>query len=361
MKVGTLGEESRMKFELVRCTEGDRWFPWNYGRRIQERRVGMARIATVEPGLLVINAVDRRGRVLGSCCLRIGARYSEYLLGDEEYRYGALAAGPSYFWNDDPETPWILTLKSFWVRPEARRQGVARAFAEAVREFGLPTYLCFANKMVQAWFDREYRPNRKTSELQKTIKKLMRSQAEDPELGQTNDFIVHLQAEADSFEMWKSSHGGSLEVVTLERILFEPDRIDDWAADSGEEHELGFSDSAFAEDRSFGYELLPSCHSWGPEEGPWDEVPIDVESGDLEKAEEDYRGRPSFTAGTAEGWVTDPQALKFYATVRHFLRTFEWREFKELDDAMTELFVRDLSESPRGLRRFHALISSGSG
>ena len=49
--------------------------------------------------------------------------------------------------------------------------------------------------------------------------------------------------------------------------------------------------------------------------------------------------------------------MRSYATVRHFLRTLEWQEFDEVDNAARELFVRDLRDEPRGLRSFNALVS----
>jgi hypothetical protein len=150
-----------LDFEPVRCDQGDRWFPWNYGRKARDGRVGMKQFAH-EPGLLVLNAVTPTGRIMGSCSLRVGYRHSGYLLSDEEYRYGAAAAGPAYFWPDDESCPWILVLKSF-----------------------------------------------------------------------------------------------SEELVGLDRGLLFPERADEWAIDSGDVFEVGFSDSAFAEDRCFGYALSP--------------------------------------------------------------------------------------------------------
>jgi hypothetical protein len=55
--------------------------------------------------------------------------------------------------------------------------------------------------------------------------------------------------------------------------------------------------------------------------------------------------------------VFDAEAMLAYATVRRFLRTLQWREFTNLDRAAEELFAVDLSEQPRGLRRFSALVS----
>ncbi|MGH2804153.1 MAG: hypothetical protein ACRDL4_14065 [Thermoleophilaceae bacterium] len=58
-----------------------------------------------------------------------------------------------------------------------------------------------------------------------------------------------------------------------------------------------------------------------------------------------------------EGWVFDSDAMRAYATVRHFLSTLRWREFTDLDEAAQELFVVDLDEQPRGLLRFSALYT----
>jgi hypothetical protein len=115
--------------ELVPCSAGERWFPWNYRRRYRDRIISMSRFVP-EPGLVVLNAVESGGRVVGSCALRVGYRHSEYVLRDEEYQYGAMAAGPAYFWTDSEDIPWILIIKSFWVRPSHRRRGIARAFAQ---------------------------------------------------------------------------------------------------------------------------------------------------------------------------------------------------------------------------------------
>ena len=93
-----------MDLELVTCVEGDRWFPWNYGRKSALGRVAAARFGA-QPGLVVLNAVRADGRVLGSCALRLGYRHSEYVLGDEEYQYGVASARPAYFWPDDEKSP----------------------------------------------------------------------------------------------------------------------------------------------------------------------------------------------------------------------------------------------------------------
>jgi hypothetical protein len=341
-------------FELHRCAAGDRWFPWNYGRTYASGRVGMARFDP-EPGLFVINAVDRYGRVLGSCSLRVGSRHSEYVLGDEEYRYGALAAGPAYFWKDDGSSPWIVLLKSFWVRPSQRRKGIARAFAEFARDIGLPAYLAFANKKVEAWFHSEYRPSARRSRLQRSIATAMRAKAGAPNTGGESDFTVYVQAEAMAWRVWRSWHGGTFEGVDLDDALCWPDRMDEWAADSGEEFELGFSDSAFAHDRCYGYVLEPWCEGWraAPDADPIREP----DEAALEAAEAALREEPVFAAGAIEGWITDTKAMRAYASVRWFLRNLEWREFRDLDDAARELFVRDLRDEPRGLWRFSALVS----
>jgi hypothetical protein len=279
------------------------------------------------------------------------------VLSDEEYQYGAAAAGPAYFWKDDERCPWILILKSFWVRPGDRRNGIARAFAGFARDIGLPTYLGFANKNVEVWFHSEFRPTENLSKLQSKIAMAMRGRTGGSEPDRAADFTVHIQAEASALRLWNSWHGGSSERVGLEEALCSPDRMDLWAADSGEEFEAGFSDSAFADDRSFGYVLTPWCDGWGPDEGPFDSLSHEVSPDEWDAAERAYAQKSAFAAGSIDGWVTDPKAMCAYATVRHFLRNIDWREFHGVDEAADELFVRDLHDQPRGLRRFSALVS----
>lgn len=345
-----------MDFELVRCSEGERWFPWNYGRRSSERRVGMRRFMP-EPGFVVLNAITPSGRVLGSCSFRVGYRHSEYILGDEEYRYGALAAGPAYFWPDDESCPWILVLKSFWVRPSLRRKGIARRFAAYVRDLGLPAYLAFANKNVREWFDREFRPTKRLSPFQRKIAKAIRAAdvrympEDDP------DFTIFLQAEASALLLWESAHGDLYQAVNLDRVLLSPDRADVWAIDGGETFEAGFSDSAFAEDRCYGYVLGAWCDSWGPETEPFDDLETEAPDDEYETAKALYARRSCFAAGSIDGWVLDPDAICTYASVRCFLRTLTWREFHDVNDAVRELFIRDLRDEPRGLRCFSALVT----
>ena len=256
-----------MHFELVECADGDVWFPWNYRRRTKTGRVGVTRFAA-EPGLVVFNAVDGRGRVLGSCSMRIGYRHSQDILRDEEYQYGAMAAGPAYFWADDDACPWILVVKSFWVRPGVRRNGIARAFASRARDIGLPAYLGFANKHLEAWFNREFRPGAEPSRLQTRIETAMRAPAAGFEPERKPDFTVFLQAEASAMLLWQSWHGAMDESVGLAEALCDPDRAGAWDVDSGEVFEAGFSDSAFAADRAFGYRCRPGATAGDLTEGP---------------------------------------------------------------------------------------------
>jgi|GEM_PF-5429392 len=345
-----------MDFELIRCSEGDRWFPWNYGRRSSEGRVGM-RLFTREPGLVVLNAIGPGGRILGSCSFRVGYRHSECILGDEEYRYGALAAGPAYFWPDHESCPWILVLKSFWVRPGLRRNGIARRFAAYVRDLGLPAYLAFANKNVEKWFNREFRPTKRLSPLQRKITKAISATGTRYMPEDDPDFTIFLQAEASALLLWRSWHGDLYQAVELDNVLLSPDRADLWAIDGGEGFEAGFSDSAFAEDRYFGYTLASSCHSWGPEAEPFGELDTDASDDEYETAQAAYAQRSCFVAGTMDGWIIDLDAMCAYASVRHLLRTLKWREYTDINDAVRELFVRDLRDEPRGLRSFSALVS----
>jgi hypothetical protein len=226
----------------------------------------MARVVP-QPGLVVLNAVEAGGRVVGSCALRLGYRHSEYILGDEEYQYGAASAGPAYFWPDDQMSPWILVIKSFWVRPADRRLGIARAFAEYAGGLGLPGYLGFANKHMETFFDREFRPTRKTSPIQRKIARGWREAADGFEPSDDCHFTVFVQAEASAMHLWQSWHGGLHECVDLERVLCFPDRADFWEIDSGEAYEAGYSDSAFAADRCCGYALSSWLDTWGPNEG----------------------------------------------------------------------------------------------
>jgi hypothetical protein len=346
-----------MSFELVRCNEGDRWFPWNYGRKSPEGRIGIKRFAH-EPGLVAINATTSAGRVLGSCSLRVGYRHSEYLLSDEEYQYGALAAGPAYFWRDDQSCPWILVLKSFWVRPDVRRNGIARRFAAYARDMGLPTYLAFANKHVKAWFDRQFSPTDEASPLQAKIVKAMSAPGESDSMPDRDaDFTVFVQAQAPALLLWHAWPGISEELVGLDKALLFPDRADELAIDSGEVFEVGFSDSAFAEDRCFGYVLSPWCDVWGPKTSPLDELPHGASEEDYEAAESAFALQSHFTAGSVDGWIIDSEAMCAYASVRHFLRTLTWQDYDDINDAAQELFVRDLRDEPRGLSGFSALAS----
>ena len=301
-----------MSFELVRCNEGDRWFPWNYGRKSPEGRIGIKRFAH-EPGLVVINATTSAGRVLGSCSLRVGYRHSEYLLSDEEYQYGALAAGPAYFWRDDQSCPWILVLKSFWVRPDVRRNGIARRFAAYARDIGLPTYLAFANKHVKAWFDRQFSPTDEASPLQAKIVNSMSAPGESDSMPDRDaDFTVFVQAQAPALLLWHAWPGISEELVGLDKALLFPDRADE---------------------------------------------PHGASEEDYEAAESTFALQSHFTAGSVDGWIIDSEAMCAYASVRHFLRTLTWQDYDDINDAAQELFVRDLRDEPRGLSGFSALAS----
>jgi hypothetical protein len=195
------------------------------------------------------------------------------------------------------------------------------------------------------------------SRLQTRIATAMRAAAGDFEPDLDADFTVYLQAEASAMLLWRSWHGGMYEPVGLSEVLCEPDRAGLWDIDSGEAFEAGFSDSAFASDRSFGYVLAPWCDAWGPEEGPHDHLSDDASDSDYFDADAAYDVRTSCAAGTLRGWVSDAEAMLAYATVRHFLRTLRWREHVDLSDAARELFVRDLRDQPRGLRRFSAMVS----
>lgn len=346
-------------FTIARCVPGDRWFPWNYGRRTEQGRHGLKRFE-LSPGFTVVNAINERRRVLGSASLRVGYRHSEYLLADEEYRYGQPGAGP-FFWADDDAVPWVLLLKSLWVRPEVRRRGIARAFAEHISGLGLPTYMAFANKHMEAWFGREFSAADEPSRLQMRIRQALAAGTGDTEDDEApkvlHETTVHVHAAASSYDLWRSGHGGDGEPVDLEDVLLWPDRAGFWELDSGEIVELGFSDSAFARDRSYGYRLWSDVQSWGPRHGPYDNLPDDPDDDTFDAAREALEAELSCVAGAIGVEIYDEAALRAYATVRRFLRTLEWQEFLTVEGAAREVFIDDLEQSPRGLRHFSALLA----
>lgn len=158
-------------------------------------------------------------------------------------------------------------LKSFWVRPGLRRNGIARRFAAYARDLGLPAYLAFASKNVEQWFNREFRPTKRLSPLQRKITKAIGATGTRYMPEDDPDFTIFLQAEAA------------------------------------------------------------------------------------------YTRRSCFAAGTIDGWIIELDAICASASVRHFLRTLKWREYTDVNDAVRELFVRDLRDEPRGLRSFSTLVS----
>ena len=118
-----------------------------------------------------------------------------------------------------------------------------------------------------------------------------------------------------------------------------------------------FSDSAFAEDRCFGYTLGSWCDAWGPEGDPFDELSADASDEVYETTEAAYTQKSCLVAGSVDGWIIDAEAMCAYASVRYFLRTLTLRDYDDVNDAARELFVRDLRDEPQGLRRFSALVS----
>ncbi|MEA2371602.1 MAG: hypothetical protein QOH12_1996 [Solirubrobacteraceae bacterium] len=251
----------------------------------------------------------------------------------------------------------MIILESLWVRPEQQRNGIARHFAVYVRDVGLPTYLAFANRHVAAWFNCEFRPSDRPSRLQEVIATAMRAPGATFEPGQAPDSAVFVQAEASALRLWRSWPESSSDISGLDQVLGFPVRADIWTIDGGEVFEAGFSDSAFAEDRQFGYALQPWWDAWGPAQGPFASMGDDPYDEDYDDADAAYAPLSSFTAGSADGWVIDPEAMCAYATVRRFLRTLAWHDYHDVDDAARELFVRDLRDEPRGLRGFSALVT----
>ena len=138
---------------------GGRYFPWNYGRRIADGRV-TRRVHHGARGWHVFNAVDARGRILGSAALQVGPRAAERMISTEEFAYGGGngSRGP-YIWPDHGDETYILVLHGLWTRPGARRQGVARRLVATVAEYGLPMYVAFGNPHMERWFEAELKPD----------------------------------------------------------------------------------------------------------------------------------------------------------------------------------------------------------
>lgn len=84
----------------------------------------------------------------------------------------------------------------------------------------------------------------------------------------------------------------------LDKALFSPERADSWDIDSGETFEVGFSDSAFAEDLQFGYALSALCDALGPTGAPFDDLPDDPsDDEDYDAAKTTFATRSCFAAG----------------------------------------------------------------
>ena len=145
-------------------------------------------------------------------------------------------------------------------------------------------------------------------------------------------FTVFVQAEASAWLLWRSWPRVSEELVSLDRGLLFPERADEWAIDSGEVFEPGFSDSAFAEDRRFGYALSAWCDAWGPDADPFDALPADAPDEDYEAAEAALALQSCFDAGSVDGWIIDSEAMCAYASVRRFLRTLTWHDYDDVNE-----------------------------
>ena len=173
-------------------------------------------------------------------------------------------------------------------------------------------------------------------------------------------FTIELQAEAPTLLLWRAWPFDHEEVVPLSETLSDPSRAEAWEIDGGEIFEAGFSDSALAADRCYGYILDSWFEDSGPTHGPYAALEGEVDDGELDAATAAFASQRSRCEGSIDGWIVDEQATLAYAEVRHYLRTLQWRTFDQIAEAADELFVRDLRESLRGLTEFDAVLSLAS-
>jgi hypothetical protein len=336
---------------------GGAYFPWNYARRHQGARIGR-RVHVADRGCHAFNALDSRGRVVGSALALIAPRASARMISTEEFAYGGGngSRGP-YLWSDeDHDQPWIIALLGLWTRPSVRRQGVARRVVMRVAEFGLPVYVAFGNPYMDRWFNAELSPSQdELGDWQEAVYAFM-AYAEDPWIEEAPGGCYQWQLELTATRRLAS---GMLygEAPTLGELLFRPRRATWYELDGGA-GEADLSDTPFAQDRRYGYELrVDTC----------DDLDVDV---DFEaEAAEDLLEQALDEAVTlrAEGelMITNSTVLKDYAAFRRMLRTGEAHPAASGTEADTvhELLVASHEPAYRDFLGFAVRLapSDGSG
>lgn len=320
-------EESEFRVEPVAA--GEHYFPWSYGRRASSGRVSR-QVHGGGRGCHVFNALDAHGRVVGSADFQVGPRAEDSMIATEEFAYGGgnNSRGP-YLWPDDGQETYIIVLRGLWTRPKVRRQGIARLLVASVGEFGLPMYVAFGNPHMEHWFETALRPSN------------------DWEMGYWQEAVQTFQAYAH--DPWPSTRTGgryrwnltcavkrrivdrefyAYDPPLLGDVLFSPKRAT-WMDLDGGAGEVDLTDTAFAEDRRFGYELTVDRHA---------DASLDID-GDPE----DEAALDQIVTLRATGvlTVTDLAVLRDYAQFRRMLRTGVARPPRPATefDAVVELLV----------------------
>jgi GNAT superfamily N-acetyltransferase len=329
-----------MHVRTVLCQPGDWYFPWNYRRRDKSGGRVIRRRHDAGRGEHVVNALDDRGRIVGSAHLRVGARALKRMIKTEEFEYGGgnNSRGP-YLWPDDHDAlPWIVVLHGLWTRPDARRRGVARHLIEHIRGFELPLYVAFANPHMESWFERELHPDEdEFAPWQEAIDAwgyLTEEAAVQPFAAPRYQWAIELIADRSvGYGELYAERSYAEDPLTLSDLLFEPPRADWYDLDGGA-GESDISDTAFAADRRYGYELAITEVQ---EEPLIRDIDWDLPDAHAALAE------PVTLAAAGELTVTVPDVITEYATLRRLLRTGRSEDGITVADAVEELLIADVT------------------
>lgn len=244
---------------------------------------------------------------------------------------------------DAGDETYIVILTGLWTRPEHRRRGVARRLVEAVGEFGLPVYVAFGNPNMERWFEAEHQPDdSETGPWQEELSNF-ETYAEDPWPGDTPGGNYRWQLTCSARRAIATGEFYFDREATLGAVLFTPARAD-WFDLDGGGGETDLSDTAFADDRRYGYELtITELHDTSLDIGDLD----DTDAYESEEAAYEAALQQAVTI-TASGHlhVINIDYVNAYAAFRRMLRTGDPHgpEPQSGADAVRELLVDDLHQ-----------------